>query len=184
MLKSPLNVPAFKVNKLLFYASLRVPPLAIERPPITPQMEDNGAEELLWDTLLGEFCGDDDVLIEPMTVQEVFNSVQQLLSHQKQSYLPRTFNDLSLLKQYTSQILKEGLYHLDKFTASRLVAQSNHIKNDGMTLARRIRALFRHYQTFGGLPSETRGGKRKSPSYLDKTEDINASLPRISLAEP
>ena len=77
-----------------------------------------------------------------MTVQEVFNSVQQLLSHQKQPYLPRTFNDLSLLKQYTSQMLKEGLYHLDKFIASRLVAQSNHIKNDGKTLARRIRALF------------------------------------------
>ena len=170
MLKSPLNVLVFKQNKLPFYALLWAPPLAIERPPVTPQMEDNRAKELLWDTLLGESCGDDDVLVEPMTVQEVFNSVQRLLSHQKQPYLPRTFNDLSLLKQYTSQMLKEGLYHLDKFTASWLVAQSNHIKNDRMTLARRIRALFRHYQTFGGLPTETRGGKRKGSSYLDNKD--------------
>jgi hypothetical protein len=31
--------------------------------------------------------------------------------------------------------------------------------------------LFRHYQTFGGLPVETRGGKRTGSSYLDN-EDV------------
>lgn len=45
------------------------------------------------------------------------------------------------------------------------------MENDGKTLARRIRALFRHYQTFGGLPAETRGGKRTGASYLDN-EDV------------
>ena len=51
------------------------------------------------------------------------------------------------------------------------MAQSNHVENDGKTLARRIRALLHHFQTFGGLPAETRGGKRKGLSYLDN-EDV------------
>jgi len=60
---------------------------------------------------------------------------------------------------------------LNQFAASRLVAQSNHLENDGKRLARRIRALFKHYQSFGGLPAETRGGKRNGHSYLDN-EDV------------
>jgi hypothetical protein len=140
-------------------------------PLIPEEKADDGAEELLLDSLIGEACGDDDKLEELMTIREVFDSVQALLSYQKQPYAPRTFTDLSLLKQYTAQMLKTGPYHLDKFKASRLVAQSNHIENDGKTLARRIRALFRHYQTFGGLPAETRGGKRTGTSYLDN-EDV------------
>jgi hypothetical protein len=51
------------------------------------------------------------------------------------------------------------------------VAQSNYLENDGKILARRIRALFKYYQSFGGLPAETRRGKRKGSSYLDN-EDI------------
>jgi hypothetical protein len=85
--------------------------------------------------------------------------------------LPRTFTDLSLLKQYSAQMLKKGQYYRNKFTASRLVAESNHPTNDGKTLAHRIRALFCHFQTFGGLPAETRGGKRKGTSYLNN-EDV------------
>jgi hypothetical protein len=106
-----------------------------------------------------------------MTYQEVFNSVQLHLANQKQAYAPRTISDLQLLKQYTAQLLKKGEYHLGRVAASQLVAQSNHLENDGKTLARRIRALFRHYQTFGGLPAETRGGKRNGRSYLDN-EDV------------
>jgi hypothetical protein len=106
-----------------------------------------------------------------MGIQEVFASVQSLLSDKKRQYTPRTFSDLSLLKQYTAQMLKKDEFFLDKFAASRLVAQSNHLTNDGKALARRIRALCRHYQTFGGLPAETRGGKRKGASYLDN-EDV------------
>jgi hypothetical protein len=85
-------------------------------------LEDNGAEELLMDSLIGEACRDEDILEELMTVQEVFNSVQTLLSYQKQSYAPRIFFDLSLLKQYTAQMLKKGEHYLDKFAASKLVA--------------------------------------------------------------
>ena len=68
-------------------------------------------------------------------------------------------------------MLKKGEHYLDKFAASKLVAQSNHLQNDRKTLARRIKALFKHYQTFGGLPAETCGGKRKGSSYLDN-EDV------------
>ena len=62
-------------------------------------------------------------------------------------------------------------YRLGRLAASKLVAQSNHIENDGIALARRIRALLRHFKTFRGLPAETRGGKRKGSSYLDN-EDV------------
>jgi hypothetical protein len=71
--------------------------------------------------------------------------VQILLSYQKQLYAPRIFFDLSLFKQYTTQMLKKGEHYLDKFAASKLVAQSNHLQNDRKTLARKIRALFKHY---------------------------------------
>jgi hypothetical protein len=126
------------------------------------------------DALIGEACGDDDMIEEPMSVQEVFIAVQSLLSDKKGLYAPRTFSDLSLLKQYTTQMLKKGEYHLGQYAASRLVAQSNHIENDGKTLACRIRALFRHFKIFGGLPAETRGGKRKGSSYLDNKDVFQA----------
>jgi hypothetical protein len=167
--------PSFTQKKLAFYQpSVDKQPAALKEQPDTfvpKEKEDDGAEELLLDALIGEACGDDDILKEPMTIQEVFDRIQSLLSDKKLEYQPRTFFDLSVLKQYTAQMLKKGRYHLDRYAASRLVAQSNHLENDGTTLARRIRALFRHFQTFGGLPAETRGGKRKGASYLDN-EDV------------
>ena len=167
---TPSKVPSFKQQKIAFRkAPLEQPPPALTLEAV-PEEEDDGAEELLIDALIGEACGDDDILEEPMTIQAVFDSVQRLLSHQKQLYAPRTFSDLSLLKQYTAQILKKGPYHLNRWAASKLVAQSNHVENDGRTLARRIRALFRHYQTFGGLLAKTRKGKKKGSSYLDNKD--------------
>jgi hypothetical protein len=68
---------------------------------VLEEKEDDGAEELLMDALIGEACGDDDILEELMIIQEVFDSVQRLLLYQKQPYAPRTFSDLPLLKQYT-----------------------------------------------------------------------------------
>ena len=67
-------------------------------------------------------------------------------------------------------MLKKGEYYLRQYAASKLVAKSNHVKNDRTTLARRIKALFRHFQRFGGLPAKTRGGKRKGGSYLDNKD--------------
>ena len=95
-----------------------------------------------------------------MTYQEVFDSVQGHLLNKKQLYLPRIISDLQLLRQYTAQLLKKAPFNEGRAKASELVAKSNHLENDGKTLARRIRALFRHSQTFGCLPAETRGGKR------------------------
>ena len=101
------KVPSFKQQKIAF----RKPPLEQQLTALRPEVpeeevleekEDDGAEELLMDSLIGESCGDGDILEGPMTVQEVFDSVQRLLSYQKQPYAPRTFFDLSLLKQYTA----------------------------------------------------------------------------------
>jgi hypothetical protein len=86
------------------------------------------------DALIGETCGDNDALQERMTYQEVFNNVQLHLANQKQAYAPRTISDLQLLKQYTAQLLKKGEHHLGRVAASQLVAQSNHLENDGKTL--------------------------------------------------
>jgi len=36
---------------------------------------DDGAKELLIDALIGKACGDDDILEELITIQEVFDSV-------------------------------------------------------------------------------------------------------------
>ena len=55
---------------------------------------------------------------EPMSIQEVFNTIQSLLSDKKGQYAPRTFFDLSLLKQYTAQMLKKGEYYLSLIKAS------------------------------------------------------------------
>ena len=125
--------------------------------------------------MIGETCGDDDVLQERMTYQEVFDSVQGHLLNKKQPYLSRIIIifDLQLLKQYTTQLLKKAPFNEGRVKASEIVAKSNH-ENDGKTLARTIRALFRHYQTFGGLPAETRGGKRNGSSYLDNGDVFQA----------
>ena len=111
---------------------------------------------------------------ELMSIQEVFNTIQSLLSDKKGQYAPRTFFDLSLLKQYTAQMLKKGEYYLGQYAASRLVAKSNHVKNDGITLARRIRALFCHFQRFSGLLAKIKSGKRKGGSYLDNKDVFQA----------
>ena len=58
-----------------------------------------------------------------------------------------------------------------RIEASLLVAESNHPTGNGKTLARKIRALYLYYQTYGSLPLETRGGKQKNRSYLNN-EDI------------
>ena len=121
--------------------------------------------------MIGETYGDDDVLQERMTYQEVFDSVQGHLLNKKQLWLSRIISDLQLLRQYTAQLLKKPPFNEGRVKASEIVAKSNHVENDGKTLARRIRALFRHYRTFGGLPAETRGGKRNGSSYLDN-EDV------------
>jgi hypothetical protein len=101
------KVPSFKQQKISFRKpplEQQLPALGLEVPEeeVLEEKEDDGAEELLMDSLIGESCGDGDILEESMTVQEVFDSVQRLLSYQKQPYAPRTFLDLSLLKQYTA----------------------------------------------------------------------------------
>lgn len=174
------TVPSFQQQTLAFYKAPPAQQPAQEQPK---EKEDDGAEELLLDALIGDACGDNDALDQSMTVQQVFDQVQSLLSDKKLEYAARTFLDLSLLKQYTAQMLKKGVYQLNKFEASKLVAMSNHVENDGKTLARRIRALLCHFQTFGGLPAETRGGKRKGTSYLDNEDVFQACRAWLMMQE-
>jgi hypothetical protein len=105
-----------------------------------------------------------------MTYQEVLDDVDKKLAYDKDVYIPRMVADLHLLRQYTQQLLKPGLYRLGKIEASLLVARSNHRLSNGKTLARRIRALFNYYRQWHGVPLETRGGKRNGTSYLDNKD--------------
>jgi hypothetical protein len=57
------------------------------------------------------------------------------LANQKDVYMPLIIADLHLLRQYTQQLLKTGLYRLGRMAASLLVAHSNHRLNNGHTLA-------------------------------------------------
>jgi hypothetical protein len=102
-----------------------------------------------------------------LSTKEVFDSVIKLLDNKKANLLPRVHYDLSLLKQYTANLLKVPPYKMGKITASQLVARSNHLKTDGLILARRIRSLYTHYSKYRSLPVETRGGKRLGWSLLD-----------------
>jgi hypothetical protein len=172
-LKTPVKPPAFKQVKLPFgLAPVRVRQLSTER----EEGPDDGMEELLLDALIGGACGhgDDETLWEIMTIKEVYDDVSKLLLNKNQVYAPKIFLDLNMLKQFTAQMLKEGEFYMGALPASYLVAKTNHPTNDGKTLARRIRALGRHYQLFGSLPIESRGGKRKGNSYLDN-EDVFAA---------
>jgi hypothetical protein len=65
-----------------------------------------------------------------------------------------------------------GEHYLHSYSKlSHMITFYSYTEHSFQHLARRIRALFRHYQTFGGLPAETRGGKRNGRSYLDN-EDV------------
>jgi hypothetical protein len=65
---------------LAFHKAPIKQPLALA-PELPEPKEDDGAKELLIDALIGKACRDDDILKELMTIQEVFNSVQRLLSY-------------------------------------------------------------------------------------------------------
>ena len=81
---------------------------------------------------------------------------------------------MSLLRQYTAQLLKKGDYRLRQLVAFKLIAQSNYIKNDKIALARKIKALLRHFKTFRGLLAKTCKGKKKGSSYLDNKDVFQA----------
>ena len=61
-----------------------------------------------------------------------------------------------------------------RIKASLLVARSNYLTANRITLARKIRASFLYYRAYEYLPIETRGGKRKSRSYLDNKDVFKA----------
>ena len=85
---TPTTIPLFKQNKLPFLIMPRALPSPLTPPPTPIEEADNRVEELLLDALLRESCGDKDILQEPMTIQEVLNSVQGLLTNKKLEYAP------------------------------------------------------------------------------------------------
>ena len=114
----------------------------------------------------------DGALSIPLSTQQVWDEVTaNIQGHFQRSFSLQTMRDLSLLQQYSQQLLKNGDYKMKKIEASKLVARSNHRETDGTYLARYIRSLFQHFQLHGSIPLEMRGGKREGASYLDN-EDI------------
>jgi hypothetical protein len=191
-LKTPIIVPSFKQKRLQFdiiRGPIDIPRDVQLREEQRLEDEDDGANELLLDALIGDAYGDNEALDVRMTYQEVLDDVDIKLARTDNPYTSRIVADLHLLRQYTQQLLKLGQYWLGRIDASLLVASSNHRFNDGKTLARRIRGLFNYYRQWHGVPQEARGGKRDSASYLDnedvflayRTWLINQELGTISL---
>jgi len=173
-LKTPIIVLSFKQKKLRFPiigTSLGNPRYMQLKAEQRLEDQDDGADELVMEALIGDAYGDNEALEVRMTYQEVLDDVDKKLAYDKDVYMPRIVADLHLLRQYTQQLLKLGPYRLGRVEASLLVARSNHRLNDGNTLARCIRGLFNHYRQWHSLPLETRGSKRNNSSYLDN-EDV------------
>ncbi len=132
---------------------------------------DNGRRELLLDSLISDAINTSpEASSTPRTYREVLDSIKKQVNDKRLLLLPRLRFEYSLIQQYVQNLLKKSPRR-GRIEASLLVAQSNHPTADGITLARKIRASFLYYRTYGYLPIETRGGKRKSRSYLDN-EDV------------
>jgi hypothetical protein len=71
---SPVTLLTYKQSQIPF---VRIPRKSPPPPVVEPTIAqvDNGSEELLLDALIGEVCGDDDAMEQPMNIQEVFASV-------------------------------------------------------------------------------------------------------------
>ncbi|PVH67272.1 hypothetical protein DL98DRAFT_604685, partial [Cadophora sp. DSE1049] len=133
---------------------------------------DSGRQELLLDSLLSEAISPSVSTSRQSTYREVLSSIKAQLSDKRARILPRLRFDLYLTQQYLQVLLKKSPRR-GRIEASLLVAESNHPIGDGITLARKIRAMFLYYRTHGSLPLETRGGRRANRSYLDN-EDFRA----------
>jgi len=72
---NPVILLVFKQTLLLWASPLirqREPALA---PTLAPEEVNNSTEELLLDALIGKAYRDNNIIEEPMTIQQVFNSV-------------------------------------------------------------------------------------------------------------
>jgi len=135
---------------------------------------DNGRRELLLDSLISDAINTSlEASSTPRTYREVLDSIKKQVNDKQLLLLPRLRFEYSLIQQYVQNLLKKSPRR-GRIKASLLVAQSNHPIADGITLARKIRALFLYYRAYGYLPIETRGGKRKSRSYLDNKDVFKA----------
>ena len=63
--------------------------------------QDDGANELLLDALIGDACGYDEALDVRMTYQEVLDDVDIKLARTDNHYTSYIVADLHLLRQYT-----------------------------------------------------------------------------------
>ena len=104
------------------------------------------------------------------TYRNVLESIKKQLLSKQLNLLPRLRFEYSLIQQYVQNLLKKSPRRI-RIEASLLIAKSNHPTSKGITLARKIRALFLYYRTHRSLPLETRGGKQQNRSYLDN-EDV------------
>ncbi|TFK63428.1 hypothetical protein BDN72DRAFT_882113 [Pluteus cervinus] len=91
--------------------------------------------------------------------------IEQDMKKKKSTYTASQRNQLLILRNFATLRLKgDGI-----MSASKQLARQFH-KGEGTHLARKIRSLARHYQTFEQLPDEKRGGARgKRSVLLDET---------------
>ena len=135
---------------------------------------DDGRNELLIDSLMGEAINLTSELSSLPTYREVLESIKKQLLSKQLNLLPRVRFEYSLIQQYVQNLLKKSPRRgprRGRIEASLHIAESNHPTGNGLSLARKIRALFLYYRTHGSLPIETRRGKQKNRSYLDN-EDV------------
>ena len=135
---------------------------------------DSRRRKLLLDSLIGDVINlTSESLITPRTYREVLDSLKKQINNKHLLLLPRVRFEYSLIQQYVQNLLKKSPCR-GRIEASLLVAESNHPTGNGKTLARKIRALYLYYRTYGSLPLETRGGKQKNRSYLDNKDVFKA----------
>ncbi|PVH70180.1 hypothetical protein DL98DRAFT_620556 [Cadophora sp. DSE1049] len=114
--------------------------------------------ELLLDSLISNVITLNLPFSTPKTYKKVLTSVKQQINNKHLLLLPRVRFEYSLIQQYVQNLLKKEP-RKGRIEASLPVAESNHPTGNGKTLARKIRALYLYYRTYGFLPLETRGGK-------------------------
>ena len=159
----------------LIEKELRAEDISIELDDLNDiEFIDDGRNELLLDSLMGEAINLTSELSSLPTYREVLESIKKQLLSKQLNLLPRVRFEYSLIQQYVQNLLKKSPRRgprRGRIEASLHIAESNHPTGNGLSLARKIRALFLYYRTHGSLPIETRGGKQNNRSYLDN-EDV------------
>lgn len=118
------------------------------------------ANEESWEDELGEAIAGSTSGVRNWS--ELREKVKQTLRKESHRLSLPSINQLMILANFATLLLKG----YSRMTASEEIARQWH-EGTGVWFARRVRALARHYQTFGRLPIEKRGGSANARSWLN-----------------